>query len=362
MADYLASADAGNGGTNVVLKPNGSRYKAHYEPSVRAMATGDSLGLGEQFEMSYEWVDWYGSRYVTGDDVVRVTKRALERHMGSGRYGEEFTRFFTAVSLAKLGVKSGTIDLTLFAPPGMYGEAKQKIMEGFTGEYSYIKIRLKGDKKPREWTYSNVTVIPEGIGAAACFMFDDNGQPVDSDIFQGRVVILDIGAYTLDALLMEDGNFNPESLEHATWENQGVNTHLREPILRQIHKQGDDFTVVTVDDVDILLRKGLNTGGYTLTVAGYELNLEPLAQNYFERYADWIGNNICDGVFNGFRGIKSVILVGGGAVMAGDKLRDLYPDKVLDPSKLPQTRKIHPADMNAVGGLRLALVRTQQGG
>lgn len=360
MADYLASADAGNGGTNVVLSNGSGKYKAHYEPSVRAIATGDSLGLGAQFEMDYSYVDWYGNRYVTGDDVIRVTKRGLERHIGAGRYGEEFTRFFTAVSLAKLGVKSGTVDLTLFAPPGMFGEARTKIIEGFTGDYRKAKIQLKGDKKPREWEYSSVTVIPEGIGAAACFLFDDDGKAVSSDIFEGQAVILDIGAYTLDALLMTDGNFNPESLEHATWENQGVNVHVREPILRKIHKQGEDFTGVTIDDVDALLRRGLNTGDYTFKVAGYEMNLQSLAHNLFERYADWIGNNICDGVFNGFRGTKSVILVGGGAVMVGEKLRELYPDKILDPGKLPQTKKVHPADMNAVGGWRLAMLRTRQ--
>ena len=67
MTDYIVSADAGNGGTNAVMAKENGKYKRYYEPSVRAMATGDSLGLGLQFEMEYEYVDWYGSRYVTGD-------------------------------------------------------------------------------------------------------------------------------------------------------------------------------------------------------------------------------------------------------------------------------------------------------
>jgi len=38
MSDYIASVDAGNGGTNAVLsQPKG--YKSFYEPSVRAAAT-----------------------------------------------------------------------------------------------------------------------------------------------------------------------------------------------------------------------------------------------------------------------------------------------------------------------------------
>ena len=85
--------------------------------------------------------------------------------------------------------------------------------------------------------------------------------------------------------------------------------------------------------------------------------MQRLFERQFERYADWISNNVCDGVFNSFRNIKSVILVGGGAVMVEEKLKKLYPDKILDRKKHPITRKIHPADMNAVGGLRLAMSR-----
>src|ERR1041385_9576659 len=93
MADQIASVDAGNGGTNAVLARPGGNHKTFYEPSVRAAASGDSLGLGKEWEIDYEYVDWNGHRYVTGDDVIRVTRRALERHMGINRYGNEFHQF-----------------------------------------------------------------------------------------------------------------------------------------------------------------------------------------------------------------------------------------------------------------------------
>lgn len=356
MADHIISADAGNGGTNVVLAKNGGGYSRYYEPSVRAITTGDSLGLG-QFELDYSYVDWYGNRYVTGDDVLRVTRRGLERHMGAGRYGEEFHRFLVAVGIAKLGVKSGSVDLTVFAPPGLFRDVKDSIIESFSGQLAHVKISLKGDKKPREWTYENVTVLPEGIGATACFALDEQGKATHSETLKGDVVVLDIGAYTLDALKFQDGNFNADMLEYATLENGGVNTHVREPILRKIHQQGSDFKVATLDDVDAVLRRGLLEGDYTFTSAGRELKLETLFQRHYERYADWIANNVCDGVFNGFRGIKSVILIGGGAVMVEERLRGLYPDKILDRKQHPSTKKIHPVDFNAVGGLRLAHLR-----
>lgn len=102
MVDYVISADAGNGGTNVVMAKAGGGYKNYYEPSVRAIATGQSLGLG-QFVMDYEYVDWYGNRYVTGDDVVRVTRRGLERHMGAGATGKNFIGFWSRWGLPSWG-------------------------------------------------------------------------------------------------------------------------------------------------------------------------------------------------------------------------------------------------------------------
>lgn len=370
MVDYIVSADAGNGGTNVVLAKKSGGYKRYYEPSVRAVATGESLGLGEQFELQYDYVDWYGNRYVTGDDVVRVTRRGLERHMGANRYGDEFHQFLVANALANLGIKRGSVDLTLFAPPGLFAQAKQEIEERFMEDEGLVQIQLKSDRKPREWHYESVTVWPEGLGAAICFMIDDKGTMIDTDLLAGETVILDIGAFTLDALRLQDGNFNPESLEHATWENAGVNTHVREPLLRMLQKKHEDFKVLTVDDIDHVIRRGFIGEDFSLSVAGMEVDLAPAVQSLSERYADWIANNICDGVFNGFRGVKAVILVGGGATMVADKLQDIYGifnpkstdrgGKVLNAKKHPMTKKVHPVDMNAVGGLRFAMMRQQQ--
>lgn len=76
--------------------------------------------------------------------------------------------------------------------------------------------------------------------------------------------------------------------------------------------------MLTVDDVDRVLRAGTVTDDYTLRVAGMEINLQPLVEKYATRYAEWIANNIVDGVFSGLRGIKALILVGVGS--AGGRL------------------------------------------
>lgn len=363
---YIASVDAGNGGIKAVLVTKGNTgsaksggYKSHYEPSVRAMATGDSLGLGKQWELGYDYADWYGHRYVTGDDVLKISRRGLERHMGSNRYGNEFHQFLVALALAKLGVKEGDIDLTLFAPPGLYNELRGQIQKRFLEDKGKVSIALKGDKKPREWSYRSVEVWPEGLGAAICFALDDSGEFARSDALAGECVILDIGAHTLDAIQLSNGNFNPETLQHATWEEGGVHIHIREPILRAVKKLSEEFANLSVEDIDRVIRLGTVSGDYNLRAGGYEVDIQPLIDKYRERYAEWIGNNIGDGIFNQFRGIKSIILVGGAALVE-DHLHKWYGDKLLDRKKFKHTAKLHPIDMNAVGGLRLALMSQKE--
>jgi hypothetical protein len=358
MANYLASVDAGNGGTNaVLLKGKAKNPKSYYMPSVRAAATGESLGLS-QFEMDYEYVDWYGNRYVVGDDVVRVTRRHLERHLGQDRYANEFHQFLVAVALAKLGVTTGKVNLTLFCPPSLFTQHKQNMVDTF--QKTPVKLSMKGDKKPREWSYEQVSVYPEGIGAVSCFVFDAEGNVVDQNLLQGQTVVLDCGLWTLDTLILSDGNFNPEALQTATNQNAGVQTHIREPLLKTLHDTDEDFTVLTVDDVDLAIRNGLTNQDYTVSSGGKEIDMKPILDKLSERYAGWIANNIIDSQLNGLRGIRSAILVGGGATLVDSYLRRWYGDKILDHSTHEATKDIHPVDMNAVGGLRLALMQQKQ--
>ena len=354
----VAAVDAGNGGVNAVLGTTKGRHKQHYEPSVRAAASGDSLGLGD-LELQFTYVDWRGHRYVTGDDVTRVTRRAIEHHIGAQRYGNEFQQFLVANALARLGVKSGAVDLNLFAPPGLYNDVQPTLVDRF--QSAPVEIKLKDDKTLRQWEYSSVTVWPEGVGAAACFILDAEGKS-DRDnagALDGEVIVLDAGAYTLDAIKITNGSFNLETLATATWTNGGLDSHLRQPLLKLIKSQSKDFALMTVDDVDRVIRRGVLTEDYTLKAGRSEIDLAPVVAKYRERYAEWIANNIVDDVFSGLSGINAVILVGGGAALIEDFMTKWYSEKVMQRKDYAATKKLHPVDMNAVGGLRLALMQSR---
>jgi hypothetical protein len=355
MVDYIVSIDAGNGGTNAVMAQK-KGHKSVYFPSVRAVTTGDSLGLGTGFEMDYEWVEWGKHKYLIGDDVF-ISRRAQERHTGANRYGNEFHLFLIACALGKLAPKGGTVDLTLFAPPAMYFDAKAMIEKRFEEFGNKLAIQFKGDKKPRIYTIENLSIHPEGLGALLVFAMDDSGQPVSGDLLSGENVVLDGGMYTLDALQISNGQFNPESLQTATWEGQGIKAHILEPALNVVRKQGADFELIGLDDIDQVLRKGVTTGDYTLVSGGSKIDLKPVIDKFAERYAQWISNQIVDGVFNGLRGIKSLIFVGGGAVLTAAYLQKWYSGKLLSMAQNPHTKAVSPVDANAVGGLRLAMSR-----
>lgn len=353
MTQYTIAIDAGNGMTNAVLAEK-KGYKSIHFPSVRAAATGDSLGLGGQFELDTEWVEFGTHRYFVGDDV-RYARGSQERHQGAFRYGDEFHLFLIAVAIGKLGIHSGDIDLTTFAPPGMFKDARDTIVSRLGKFGNKLAVQFKGDKKPRVFNIKSVTVHPEGLGALLCFALDDKGKPLENDLLTGENVVLDMGMYTLDALQISDGQFNPEALASATWENGGIKMHILDPILRAVkQKGGDDFSLLTSDDIDRTIRQGIDSDDYTLKVSGVAVDIQPLVKKYAEAYAGWIANNIIEGVFRGLRGIKSIILVGGGATFVRDHFTKWYDDaKILNTDKA--AKGISPVEMNSVGGLRLAL-------
>jgi hypothetical protein len=352
---HIVSIDAGNGGTNAVLATE-EGYKSVYFPSVRAVTTADSLGLGEGFELSYEWVEWGKNKYLVGDDVF-ISRRGIERHTGANRYGNELHLFLIATALGKLLPEGGSVDLTLFAPPSMYVDAKATIEKRISELGNKLAITFKGDTQPRVYRIENLTVHPEGLGAMLAFVLDEKGQLVQGDLLAGENIILDLGMHTADALLISNGNFNPESLQNATWENTGIKEHILNPVLNQAKKKGSDFELLTIDDIDRVLRKGITTGDYSLVSGASKLALKPAFDTQNERYAQYIGNTLIDGIFNGLRGIKGLICVGGGAVLTVPYLQQWYGPKMPSMAHNAHTKNVSPVDANAVGGLRLALSR-----
>lgn len=349
------SVDAGN---SVVNAYDGKKL-IHF-PSVRAIGTDRTLGIS-QFELQYTRYTWLDHVYVAGDDVTTVSRRAMERHMGANRYGGEAHRFFTAVALTRLGIKPGPLQLCLFMPPGIfaknYPEKPKMVKDNFLGN---LEIVVSGEKKPFVYEVTDATILPEGLAAAFALAFDDNGNAVDTEALDGRVAVIDVGGYTTDALQLLDGSFNPELLAAATSEDDGVNLHVLQPVLNAVKPMADDFDLLTVDDIDVVIRKGTSTGDYTLTAGAKSVDIKPLVDKARLRLAEVLADNVAAGVFQDFRGYARVILVGGGSALIADYFKAWFGNKVIDYTDQANTSNLHPGDLNAVGGYRFMMMIDKQ--
>ena len=351
MTNYTACSDSGNGNTCAVL--TGSKKSISF-PSIRARITSKTLGLGKGHELDFTSVVWHGDTYAVGDDALLVNRQGIDKHMGVNRYGGEHHQFLTAYALARLGIKSGNIDLTLLCPPAMYNDLRQVMIDNYTAQG--VEITLKGDKKPRQWTYESVNVLPEGYAAIGCLMLDSSGnKSALASKLAGDVLLLDTGAYTTNTFRLHNGALNPADLPQSSIKNGGSDAHIRKPMMEWVQSAGGDLTAVTLDDIDRVLRLASASGDYTLQFGSASIDLKPELDYLSKQYADWLANQL-DTRFDGLKDLNGLLVVGGNALYIMPHLQAWY-GKVIDYTNWREFAGLHPADLNAAGGLRLALAR-----
>lgn len=348
----IASVDCGNGNTCAMLA--GSKKSISFA-SIRTRITSQTLGLGPGQELDFTSAVWHDNTYAVGDDALILNRQGIDRHMGANRYGGEHHQFLTAYALARLGIKSGSVDITLLCPPAMYNDLKKPMTDAYTKQA--VEISLKGDKKPREWTYNNVSVLPEGYAAVGCFILDSSGNksPLAGKL-AGDIVLLDVGAYTANVFRLHNGAFNPADLPQSSIPNGGGNTHIRLPLLEWVKSAGGDLSAVTLDDIDRTLRLGSASNDYILRFGSAEIDLTPMLNHLSKQYSDWLANNALDTRYDGLRDINGLLVVGGNAAYIIPHLQQWY-GKVIDYTGWREFSGLHPADLNAAGGLRLAQAR-----
>lgn len=347
----IVAADIGNGNA-VAMTMGTKRAKSVSVPSVRARITSRSLGKG--YELKATTAEWKGDTYAVGDDVLELNRMGADRHMGTGRYGGELHQFLTAYTLARIGIKSGRVDLTLMCPPAMYNELKPDMVKIY--QSNPVKIKLKGDETEREWAYESVTVYPEGYTATACFMFDANGQrtPDVAEKIMGTVVLLDTGAFTTNVFRIQNTTFNQADLPQSSIQFGGGNTHIRMPLLEWVQSAGGDLAGVSIDDIDRTLRLGSATDEYMLQFGTRSVDIKPKLDELGNKYANWLANQLETRYGGGLESITGILVVGGNAPYILPHFKNWYTEKKVIDYKFAG---LHPADLNAAGGLRLAMAR-----
>ena len=346
----LVAVDAGNGITNAA-KDTKNGYELVAFPSGRAEISGDTLDTGN--EMEFEWFEWNGTKYAVGDEALNASGRYI-RPIGRDRYGEEFHQFLVAVACCQLGIKKGGIDLTLFAPTENFRERRAKMEANFLQNGGQVSMRVKVERSIRKFNYDTVRVLPEGLAAAFCFTMDEKGNSTNDDTLAGDVLIVDIGAYTLDVIYLINGQFNVEYLDKSSYAKFGLFDTVYSKISNKVNSMGRDWSTKNDNDIDATIRQGIATGDYSISSAGKSIDLKPMLTHNVQRYTDAVINDVFERHYDGLRGIKSMILVGGGADLMELYFKDTYGNKVVNSNTHPRTRDIGAVYMNAVGGLRSA--------
>ncbi|MCA9912414.1 MAG: ParM/StbA family protein [Anaerolineae bacterium] len=338
----IAVADAGNGDNDVII--GGDRTLL---PSVCARTDGDTLGFSSDIERKVTYFDWKGRRYMAGDDVLATLPNAIENHLGKNRYGNDLQQRLLAYTLALGGVGAKGpqhVDLTLLAPPGLFTELKPQIVERFRAA-GPVEIHMKGEPEPRRWQYDSIQVLPEGITAAFALAFDRRGLPTQTKDLNGLTLMVDCGMYTMNVIAMLDGAADMENLHLATTADAGLDKRIRQPLLKLVHGIDPNFAVANAHHVDAAMRDP----DHILRVGVYETDLSQALAAYGEEYAGWIANFI-DSHFSGGAGFSKILLIGGGAYLIADPMREWFGDKIIQ-------SKIEPNWLNAEGAYRLRLAK-----
>jgi hypothetical protein len=112
-----------------------------------------------------------------------------------------------------------------------------------------------------------------------------------------------------------------------------------------------------------VLRLASASGDYTLTFGRTEIDLLPTLQGLAERYSAWLANNVLDTHFNALRGLSRLLVIGGNAEYVTGHLTEWYGEKVIARADWQdKAERMHPADLNAAGGIRMALARQKAKG
>ena len=346
--------DAGNGQTYAIkINP---KHDAHVSiPSLRARVTGARLDYDGVQQMEFDYADYNGQRWVYGEDVLSVSRDAIDSHRGAFRYGDEFHKFMVSVACAELNVTTGIVDLILFVPPGLYNAKAPEVKGNFIGKNT---IQLKDDLEPREWEWGSVSVKPEGLAGIACFMLDKDGNFNKGAELEDRMVIVDIGMHTLDSVVSQKGILNPESLPTATIEHGGIMDHILKPALAYIRKEvkSEDFSVLTVYDLNEVLRSGLTEDDWTLRFAGHSYNTKEVFEWFGKQHAQWIKNNLFDNMYNGLLGYSRTVVFGGGEALTHKELADIYGGKFRSVRQV----NVNPLEANAQGAVRAEKAKRKQ--
>ena len=299
QARPLFSFDLGNG----FCKVRSGQESAEYRSIYGALSRRNTLvNAADRLVIEFD-----GSRYVFGDDVRLLCDTEPTALTSRIRYTSDRYRLLFASALwrvfnprASEGVlyPRGVISI----PVGEFNVQKDKeVRQLLQGDYAINGLNettLYAQIRPND-----LIVIPEGLGTFWLAAFDGEGKMLER-YARGNTAVVDIGYYTTDVVLMQDGVYVVAGAQSS---DIGMGT-VAAAVLEDLRREG--AYGLDVWQVDELLNQA------AVTINGKEYALQPSVRNALSDLAERILNFV-NSTLRG-KNIRTVILGGGGAAL-------LYP-------------------------------------
>jgi hypothetical protein len=292
----LFSFDLGNGFCKVRSGQESAEYRSIYGVLSRRNTL---VNVADRLV-----IDFDGTRYVFGDDVrllcdTEPTALTSRIRYTSDRYRLLFAsalwRTFSARASEGVLYPRGVISI----PVGEFNVQKDKeVRQLLQGDYAING--LNGSTLYAQVRPNDLIIIPEGLGTFWLEAFGPEGNMLER-YAQGNTAVVDIGFYTTDVVLMQDGMYVVAGAQSA---DIGMGT-VAAAVLEDLRRQG--AYGLDVWQIDELLSK------QAATINGQEYSLQDSVDNALSALAERILNFV-NSTLRG-KNIRTIVLGGGGAAL-----------------------------------------------
>lgn len=342
--------DAGNGTTCVVTEKGTPRVF----PSVIQQVEDVRLdGRGSQgFTIHVEWLDkkrgkWEGRKSFAIGETANLLPGLKTRITSKDRIGSEFQLMLILAGTVKAldeliesDLREFTAPVTwwLNVPPIYYSLSRQ--LYDLAGEY-----RVEFGKRCYHLTATVGHVYPEGAGAAAVYMLNEQGEFINPLFAQGHTGVVDGGYRTIDSCILSGPQLLENSASSLTNSISGVYQLMQQWAWDEFEEDWNE------EECETNLRQGYAV----LKQTKEKVDLGDWVDDLGERLADLVESDIFQKRWNGLGDVDRVILAGGVSYMVAHHLKERYPNVIILREEYPHTRNVPYELMNAVGHIRLLL-------
>lgn len=337
--------DAGNGTTCVV---SGRAPSLVFPSVIQQVETVQLDGRGTQgFTVHIEPSGPGSRRSFAVGDTANLLPGLTTRNTSKDRIGSEYQRVLilagTVLALeGMLKSDAGEVKVNvtwwLNIPP-VYYRLAQKLYD-LAGQY-----RVEYNHRVYRLTATVGHVYPEGVGAGAVYMLDEQGQFVNRTFAQGRTGVVDGGYRTIDSAIFEGAMLLESSAYSLTNSISGVYQLMQQWAIDEFEEEW------TEEECESNLRRGYAV----LRHSKLRVDLGDWHADLGERLADLIERDIFQKQWGDLSAVDRVILAGGVAYMVAGPLKERYPNVVVLRDEFAHTADVPYELMNAEGHMRLLL-------